>query len=400
MIRLALASLRSRAVVACLTALSIALSVFLLVAVEKVREGARGSLAASVAGTDLIVGAPTSDVALLLHTVFGIGEPTRPIPADTAERLSRLRQVAWAVPISLGDGHRGDRVVGTVPAYFDHVTDRRRRPLRAALGRVFAQGREVVIGADVAARHGYAPGAAIVLAHGAGALDFSGRHADQPFAVVGVLAPTGTPVDRSLFVPLAALDALHAGESDARIETITAVLVGLRSPRAAFLVQRALNGDESLDVSAVMPGFALARLWSVLGRAEGALMAISWLVVAVSCVALAVAILASLDGRRREMAVLRAAGAGPLDILALLFFEAAIVVAAGLAAGLAAAYGGLALLGPWLETRLSIPFALAPPSPREVGLLAIVAAAALVASALPAWRAYRTSLADGLNVRA
>ena len=389
---LALSSLRSRAVVATLTLVSIALSVFLLIAVEKVREGARASLVDTVSGTDLIVGAPSSDLALILYAVFHIGEPTAALPASVVDQLASQPAVRWAVPVALGDSHRGDRVVGTTAGYFEHIRTGRNVPLTFAAGRGFGAGNEVVLGADVAERHDYALGREIVLSHGVGAVDFSNRHAGDPFTVVGVLEATGTQIDRSLYVSLDALAGIHAGEPD----TVTAVFLGTNSKRTALFMQQGLSRS-AMPVTAVLPGVALARLWTVTGRVEEALLAISWLVVATACLGLAVAMLASLQGRRREMAVLRAVGAGPTDILSLLLLEAALVTFGGIVLGALLAYGAIWLGEGLLTARLGVPVGLTAPGARELGTVALVGAAGLLAALVPAWRAARITLADGLR---
>ena len=394
---LALASLRNRAAVALLTLLAIAASVFLLVTVEKLREGARSSFVTTISGTDLIVGAPTSDIALLLYSVFHIGEPTGGIGWATYEAIEKRRGVDWAVPVALGDGHRGRRIVGTTADYFEHIRTGRERPLTFARGRAFEEGREVVLGSEVAETFGYELARTVVASHGLGEVDFGQRHAGEPFTVVGILEPTGTPIDRSLLAPISAMSAIHGG--GARPEQVTAVFLGLRSRIATLAIQRALSRPGAEPVSAVLPGVAFARLWSVVGQVERTLLAISWLVVAVACIGLAVAILASLEGRRREIAILRGVGAAPADVVALLVFEAMVITLGGLALGVLAAYAMLFGASGWLGTAIGVPFAPGSPGLRELFYLAIVALGGLVAGLVPAWRAYRTSLADGLISR-
>ena len=404
LVSLAWRSLANRPLAAGLTVLSVALSVFLLLGVEKLREGARDTFLRSVSGTDLIVGGPTSDVALLLHAVFGIGEPTPPISYEAFEGVRDRPGVRWAVPVQLGDGHRGYRVIGTAPAYFEHVRTGRDRPLRFSAGGAFGTGAEAVLGAEAAERLGYDLGRAIVLSHGTGEADFAGTHADAPVRVVGILERTGTPIDRAVLVPLEALARMHAGAggaggTDADAPAITAVFVGLRSRIAVFSVQRYLAREVGEPVSAVLPGLAFARLWRVVGQAEAALVAVSLIVVVTAAIGLAVAILSQLEGRRREMAILRAVGASPWDVSLLFVLEAATVTAAGIALGAGALYAALWLGGGLLEARLGLALPLQAPSGREGLFVLVVATAGLLAGLLPAWRAYRTSLHDGLTVR-
>jgi putative ABC transport system permease protein len=192
-----------------LVVISIALSTFLLLGMERVRKDMRAHFSNAVSGTDLIVGARAGSVQLLLYSVFRIGSASNNIGWASAEAVAKLPQVAWAVPISLGDSHRGFAVVATTTDYFRHFRYGDRQPLSFASGQAFAKPFEAVLGADVAERLRYRLGDRIVLAHGDGALE-ENDHAKNPFTVVGVLTRTGTPVDRSVHIDLPSMDALHA----------------------------------------------------------------------------------------------------------------------------------------------------------------------------------------------
>lgn len=116
---LAARSAWSRRFVLALIVLSIALSTFLLLGIERLRQDVRQNFAQAVSGTDLIVGPRTGAVQLMLYAVFRVGSATNNIGWDSAQALAAQRQVAWTVPIALGDSHRGFAVVGTTPAYFE-----------------------------------------------------------------------------------------------------------------------------------------------------------------------------------------------------------------------------------------------------------------------------------------
>ncbi len=141
--------------------------------------------------------------------MFRIGNATNNIRWDSYRALAQRPEVAWTIPLSLGDSHRGFRVLGTTPEYFEHFRFGRDRRLELAQGRLFEDSHDAVLGADVAAKRGYQSGDSIVIAHGAGDVSFS-LHDDHPFRVVGVLARTGTPVDRTVHVTLEGMDAVHA----------------------------------------------------------------------------------------------------------------------------------------------------------------------------------------------
>ena len=162
LLRLALRSLVSRRITVGLTIFAISLSVALFLGVEKVRSGARASFADTIAGTDLIVGARTGGVQLLLYSVFRIGNATNNIGWDSYQQIASRPEVDWIVPISLGDSHRGFRVMGTTNAYFEHYRYRGGRPLRLEQGAFLGDLFDTVIGADVARELGYSVGDPVV----------------------------------------------------------------------------------------------------------------------------------------------------------------------------------------------------------------------------------------------
>ena len=206
---LAWKSLWNRRFTAALTLASIALSVALLIGVERVRTETRASFANTISGTDLIVGARSGGVQLLLYAVFRIGNPTNNLSWRSLQDIAALPKVAWVVPLSLGDSHRGYRVLGTTAGFFEHYRFARDRGLTFTQGGPFADLYDAVLGAEVAERLGYRIGDPIVVAHGAGDVSFA-RHDDKPFRVAGILARTGTPVDRTVHVSLEAIEAIHA----------------------------------------------------------------------------------------------------------------------------------------------------------------------------------------------
>ncbi len=406
---------------------SLALATALLWTLERLRHDIRHSFSQSVSGVDLIVGARSSPVQLMLFSVFHIGSVPQSMSMDSVQQLSQHRSVSWVVPLSLGDSHRGFPVLGTTPAYFQHFAYGDKQPLALQQGAVFAGNLdglyEAVIGAEVAHKMGYGLGQRITLGHGMHdhghdhEVEEADEHADKPFKVVGILAPTGTPVDRTVHVSLQALQALHldwvagtpmpggqipadqARKFNLEPEEVTAALVGLKSRAAVFNVQRFVNQYEAEALMGVMPGVALGELWSVLGVGENALLAVSALVALVSVVSLMAVVLAGLNERRRELAVLRAVGAGPRHVLGLLTLEGVWVTCAGVVLGVLLAQAGMALATPWLQQSLGIRLQMAMPFPTQLAWAGAVFLAGLLASLGPAWRAYRLSLADGLSPR-
>jgi putative ABC transport system permease protein len=418
LIRIALASLANRRFTALLTVFAVALSVCLLLAVERVRTEARASFANTISGTDLIVGARSGSVNLLLYSVFRIGNATNNIRWDSFERFAEHRQVKWAIPISLGDSHRGYRVMGTSTAYFEHYRYARSQTLQLAQGRAFADDPfEVVLGAEVAQALGYGLGEKIVLAHGVATISLV-KHDDKPFTVVGILERTGTPVDRTLHISLAGMEALHidwhngmpargaaqvsadqARALDLQPKQITAFMLGLNSKIATFSLQREINEFRGEPLLAILPGVALQELWSLMGTAEQALFVVSLFVVLTGLIGMLTAILTSLNERRREMAILRSVGARPWHIASLLVLEAFALALAGVVFGVALLYLGIAASQGFVQANYGLYLALNAPSGYEWKLLGSILLAAVAMGSVPAWRAYRQSLADGLSIR-
>lgn len=413
---LAVKSLLNRRTTVGLTLLALAVSVTLVLGVEKLRTEAKASFAATISGTDLIVGARSGAVQLLLYSVFRIGNATNNISWESYRDIAGRADVAWIVPLSLGDSHRGFRVLGTNGDYFRHYRYGRKRPLAFAAGEPFNDLFDAVLGAEVARALGYKLGDPLVVAHGLGAEGFA-NHKDKPFRVAGILARTGTPVDRTVHVSLRAIEAIHVDwksgapvpgmrvtadqvrRMDLTPRAVTAVLVGAKSRFAAFTLQRAINEYRPEPLLAVLPGVALQELWDLMGTAEAALAAISVAVVAAGLLGMMIMMLAGLNERRREMAILRSVGARPLHLFALLVSEAAVLTLAGAAAGLGLFYAALAAFRPILDSRFGLFLEISAPTAHDLAILGAVVVAGVLAGAVPALGAYRQSLADGMTVK-
>lgn len=398
LLRLAAASLLARRRTTVLMLLALTLSCALLFGVEKLRSEVRASAYASVGAVDLIVGARTAPETLLLATVFHYGALSTPLPRAVETRLASHPAVRFALPLSLGDSVAGLPVVGTVPAYFAHLGITPEGPLAFQAGGPFAGDEEVVLGAEAARRLGKELGDALTLSHGLGAESFL-EHEDHPLRVVGLLAPTGTPLDQRVLVSLEALHAAHEGAASgaSENENISALLLGL-APRAAALGLAAqLNRSGDPPLTAALPALTLAGLLRWLGAGEAVLQVLSAFVVVVALAGMLAMMLASLEQRRREMAVLRALGAGFPTLLFLLLTEALMLTGAAISLGLGLVHGGLALAAPALQSATGLALQDPGPTARE-GLLALGALAlATLSGLLPAWLAARRALMDGLS---
>lgn len=404
---LAWKSLLNRRGTAILTLLAIAVSVAMLLGVEKLRVGARDNFASTVSGTDLIVGARSGSVQLLLYSVFRIGNATNNISWQSYKEIAALKGVKWTIPISLGDSHHGYRVMGTSTGYFEHFRYGSRQNLVFQDGSAFDQTLDAVLGAEVAEALNYRVGQEIVVSHGIGTAGMS-DHDDSPFVVSGILTRTGTPVDRTVHVGLAGIEAMHrnmnrleAGQRRPSTEpkSITAFLVGLENRMAAFKLQREINQFKQEPLLAIFPGVALHELWGIMGIAENALLAVSVLVVIAALVGLLAVSLAGLGERRREMAILRSVGAGYRHIAGLLILESMLLTLMGIIAGLILQTLALLAIQDYLIGGFGIYLPIGWPTTGEWKMLLALLTAGILVGAIPAWRGYRNSLLDGLSTR-
>lgn len=414
MIAIAWKSLCSRWSTALLALLAIAMSVALILTVEKIRRDARSSFTQTVSGTDLIIGARSGSIQLLLYSVFRIGNATSNISWESVEEIKERKAIDWVIPISLGDSHAGYRVLGTSHDYFEHYRYANKRLLSFASGKRFEDVFDAVIGSEVARQLGYEIGQEIVVAHGTGSVALV-EHDKQPFRVSGILEPTGTPVDRAIHVSLEGIEAMHIdwrngatvkGEGtpadvirgmELEPAAVTALLVGLKSRATVFREQRAINTYRSEPLLAILPGVALQELWGLVSVAEIALLIVSVIVVIAGLVNLMSVLLAGLNERRREMAVLRSVGARPVHVFLLLCIESALLALGGIIAGLFLHYLIVGAGSVYLQERFGLAVQLGLPQSAEIKILIGVALAGLVAGMIPAMQAYRKSLADGLS---
>ena len=409
-------SVLNRRVTAGLTLLAIALSIAMLLGVEKVRRDARGAFANTISGTDLIVGARSGAIQLLLYSVFRIGNATSNISWESYREIEQYPHVRWTVPIALGDSHRGFRVMGTSRGYFEHYRYARTESLAFAAGGPFDDVFDAVLGTEVAQRLGYGLGDEFVISHGAGDVSFI-EHDDKPFRVTGIIAPTGTPVDRTVHISSEGFTAMHfdwqAGapvfglestSDDVRAmdltpKSITAALVGLDSKIAIFRVQRRINEYRAEPLLAIIPGVALQELWDLMSVAENVLRVVSSMVVVTGLLGMLTVILSSLEARRREMAVLRSVGARPVHVFALFMSEAGMLALLGAAAGVVLLYVALLIGQPIVAREFGLHMPLEMLAATDWWILAAVVLAGFGAGSAPAIRAYRLSLSDGLSMR-
>ncbi|MGB1383027.1 MAG: ABC transporter permease [Porticoccaceae bacterium] len=404
--KLALQSLLDRKGSVMLSLLAMTVSIFVLLGVEHVRQQAKDNFSNTVSGVDLIVGARTGNINLLLYSVFRIGSPTNNIRWQTYENISNNKLVEWAIPISLGDSHKGYRVLGTTKDYFEHFSYGKKHRLAFEKGRQFDQVFDVVLGAEVANKLGYSLGDKVALAHGIAATSFS-LHDDRPFTVVGILAATGTPVDQTLHVSLKGIEAIHIDwqhgvkiahsqltqsdleKADLQPKSITAFMLGLKSKMATFQVQRAINEYTAEPVVAILPGVALSELWRMIGVLENTLLLVSILVFIAACLGVSSMLLASIRERQHEIQLLRIIGAPPYVLFLLIELEAFLITLLSCVLGSTLLVACLALLQDYLVSHYGIYIEINLLTENSLNLLASILLASIVVAVIPSFSGYR-----------
>lgn len=406
LLTLALKSLLNRKGSVALTIMAMSVSIFVLLGVEHIRHQAKSSFSNTVSGVDLIVGAKTGQLNLLLYSVFRVGSATNNISWQSFERIAKNPKVQWAIPLSLGDSHKGYRVLGTNSAYFQHFSYGNKHSLTFKNGSAFNHLFEVVLGSEVAKKLHYNIGDKLTLAHGIATTSFS-AHDEYPFTVVGILSPTGTPVDQTLHVSLESLEAIHIGwqhgvkipqssstkkplkEADLQPKQITALMLGLNSKMATFRVQRAINNDSYEPLLAILPGVALSELWQMMGMMENTLRVISFLVLVAALLGLSAMLLASIRERSREIHLLRVVGAPPVFLFFFIELEALLVTLISTTIGAGLLHIGLLAGKSFLSAQFGLHISANIFSQESVYFFLIIILAAVIAGAIPALQSYK-----------
>ena len=414
--RVAWHSLQNRRYTAILTIISVAISTFVLLGVEHIRHEAKENFSKTVSGVDLIVGARTSQLNLLLYSVFHIGNPTNNISWQSYRELADDPKVAWTIPISLGDSHQGYRVMGTTDDFFMRFRFGKNIALSFSEGEAFSQLFDVVLGAEVAKKLNYRVGDPILLAHGLGRISFS-MHDDKPFSVKGILRPTGTPADHTLYISLQGMEAIHLDwrdgvkipgkkVSDSDIEaldltpkSITAFMIGLQSKMAIFSVQRHINQYPKEPLLAILPGITLTELWQMMNSMENTLRLISILVLFSSLLGLSTMLLSSIRERQREIAVMRAIGASPLFVFLIIQIEALMITLVGIIVAIVVLAIGILLIQSTLAENYGIFINHLSTNNQTLGIVGIIILSTFILGLIPSLSAYRMSLHHGLVER-
>ena len=409
-------SVQNRKLTSLLCVASIALSVALLLGVERIKNGARDGFTNTISQTDLIVGAKGGPLQLVLYTVFRIGSPTNNIRFSSYTKIKNLPEVDWTIPISLGDAYRGYRVVGTDENFFKHYRYRRNQKIEVLNGKIPIGIFDVVLGYEVAQKFQHKTSDSIILSHGISEKSFM-DHSVTPFKVVGILNPTATPIDRSIFITLEGMEAMHIGwdkgalgknstvtpenlkKENIHIGQITSFLLKTKNRIQTLKLQRKIDSFPEDPLMAVIPGLALHQLWKTLSYIENILYLISLCVLAVGLISVIVSLYTSLNERRREIAIFRALGAGAGKVVSLLLVESSLIVLVGTLIGTALLYLCLFMVRPYLESNFSLYLPIQFLSSTELIYLGSIHLGGITAGFIPAIKAYRNSLQDGLTIQ-
>ena len=414
LLKLTFNSLYARLLTVAMTVFAISLSLMLYMSVEKLRTSAYTSFTDTISQTDLIVGARTSSVQLLLYSVFRIGNATNNITWESYEDVINKKEVAWSVPISLGDSHKGFRVMGTNSEFFKRYKFRGGQSIELGQGKNLDDLYDVIIGAGVAEKLNYSVGTPLIVSHG---LQSFSDHDDQPFKVSGILAKTGTPVDNTVIVSLEAIEAIHVDWStgakipgqitpveeirqmDLSPKNITAALIGVNSKLQIFQLQRWINEYPEESLSSILPGVALQELWRIVGVVENLLLGISVTVIFTTLIGMTAIIFSSLNERRREMAIWRAMGASPKVVIGLLMLEAFIISVMSIIVSTVMLFLTLYVLQPWIDNTYGILVNIEMLAVKDIYIFMLFIIAASLVSLIPAIRAYWFSINDGMTIK-
>jgi len=391
LIKLATKSLLDRKSSVVLSCIAMTISIFVLLGVEHIRKESKESFSSTISGADLIVGARSGQLNLLLYSVFRLGSPVNNISWGSYQQIASDSNVDWTIPISLGDSHKGFRVLGTSDEYFKHFKYGKKQTLDFSKGNEFDAVYDVVIGAEVAASLNYRIGDPIVLSHGIGDNSFT-VHDQHPFIISGILASTGTPVDQTVHVQLEGIEAIHQDGDISGLtlqpESITAFIVGLKSRTATFRLQRKINEMESEPLMAILPGVALSELWRMMAMLESTLRLISSMVFVAAVLGLAAVMASSIRERKNEIYLLRIVGAPPSFLFLLFQIEALLISVTSILTGTTLLYLSLAIAQKQISTQLGLHLGTNPITYGSVIIAISIIATTMLVASLPAFQAY------------
>ncbi len=366
----------------------------------------------NAAGIDAVVGAKGSPLQLILSSVYHLDVPTGNMPLSQLTPLLMNRAVKSAIPLALGDSYKGFRIVGTTPAYLSLYQ------ATTASGRLWQGELECVVGAGVAGELRLQPGDEIISSHGLSAE--GDAHEAHALKVVGVLAPSGTVVDRLIITDVRTIWKLHhddEAENTGNVAAqqnlplgrrlgfnifpqdttrqITSLLIAYSSPMAAAMFPRYVNAQTPFQ--AASPAFETARLFDLLGVGVTAIQTFGLLLIGIAVFSIFIALYTTLQDRRYDIAIMRTLGASKIKIFWMLIFEGVVMTAAGALTGIIGGHAGMAVLADQFSAARQISLSPLQIIPEELWLLPLLLAVGILAALIPALNAYRTDISEVLS---
>lgn len=385
-------SLRQHALSTIVTACSLALAAGLLMTVWVVKTQSQQTFTQTTAGFDAVLGARGSKLQLVLNAVFHLEASPGNLAWADYEQLKKNPAVKTAIPIAAGDNFRGWRIVGTVPELFSGVEYSAGRKYTLTGGRFFDPTKnEAVVGSFVAQQLGWEVGATFHPFHGL-SFDEHGEH-EEAYTVVGILAPTNSPADRVIWTPLEGVQTM-SGHNPAAATEISAVLVQLRSPTAGFMLDLMYNKQGTRLTFAYPVGAIVGELFAKIGWFDRVLTLVAYLVALVATGSVLASIYASMNARRRDIAILRALGAHRRTVFGAVVTEAAMIGALGATGGFAVYFALLSGVAHVIRVQTGVALELAVWEPvLWLCPLAMILLAAF-GGIVPAAKAYRIPVAE------
>ncbi len=387
-------SLRQHALSTVVTAASIALAAGLLLTVWVVKTQSQSVFAATNSGFDAVLGARGSKLQLVLNAIFHLESSPGNIDAKDFEMIRRHPAVKAAIPIAVGDNFRGWRIAGTVEQLFNDIEYAPgKRYALAAGGRNFKIGEpEAVVGSYAAKQLGWTVGSTFRPYHGL-AFNPDGEQHEEVYTVVGVLAPTNSPVDRVIWIPLEGVQTMSGHNPLAKTE-LSAVLIQLRAPTAGLMLNNQINASGGKLTFAYPIGSIVAELFNKISWVDKVLTLVAWLVASVAAGSVLVSIYNSMSARARDIAILRALGARRRTVFGAVVGEAAVIGLLGSVAGFAVFAGLAAFVASMIQAQTGV--VLEPLQWNPVfwwGPVTFVGLAVL-GGLVPALKAYRVPVAE------
>jgi putative ABC transport system permease protein len=304
--------------------------------------------------------------------------------------------VALAVPLAMGDNYLGWRVVGTTLDFFERPElDLKGGRFRLASGRWFdPELREAVVGSFAAARLGLNVGDEFEPYHGL-AFDEHAQH-EETYVVVGVLAPSNTPADRVIWIPLEGVQWM-GGHAQQTVTEVSAVLVKLKGGGVAgFQLDQWYNRQGERLTFAWPISAVVSELFNKIAWFDGVMTMVAWLVVLVATGSMLASIYNSMNERRRELAILRALGARRLTLSGAVVLEAVAIAGLGVIAGYAVYAAILAGVAVLVRTQTGVVLEVLRWDPVLVLAPAAIIVLGAAAGFIPALKAYHTEVAENL----